>query len=122
MTPAHREEVEALLTSIAGQIVHGIAQVRKLSNAEVRDLIDRGPLLAQEAVQAKLVDRLGYRDEVLGHARARAGSGAESVSLANYLDRAGHPHREGSTIALIYGSGVLVRGWGGGDPLTGRGL
>src|SRR6202047_5036099 len=62
MTPAHREEVEALLGSIAGQIVHGIAQGRKLSEAEVRDLIDRGPLLAQEAIQAKLVDRLGYRD------------------------------------------------------------
>src|ERR1700736_5081099 len=34
MTPAHREEVEALLSSIAGQIVHGIAQGRKLSGAE----------------------------------------------------------------------------------------
>jgi protease-4 len=122
MTPAHREEVEALLTSIAGQIVHGIAQGRKLSDAEVRDLIDRGPLLAQEAIQAKLVDRLGYRDEVLGHARARAGSGAEAVSLANYLDRAGHPHREGSTIALIYGSGLVVRGGGAANPLTGSNL
>jgi len=39
MTPAHREEVEALLNSVAGQIVHGIAQGRKLSDAEVRDLV-----------------------------------------------------------------------------------
>jgi protease-4 len=122
MTPAHREAVEALLGSVAGQIVHGIAQGRKLSDAEVRGLIDRGPLLAQEAVEAKLVDRLGYRDEVLGHARARAGSGAEAVSLANYLDRAGHPHREGSTIALIYGSGLVVRGGGTANPLTGSNL
>jgi len=120
MTPAHREEVEALLTSVAGQIVRGIAQGRKLSETEVRGLIDRGPLLGAEAVQAKLVDRLGYRDEVLGHARARAGSGAELMSLANYLDRAGHPHREGSTIALIYGTGLVVRsGNGGANPVTG---
>src|SRR5215472_5277789 len=77
MTPAHREEVEALLTSVAGQIARGIAQGRKLSEPEVRSLIDRGPLLAEEAVPAKLVDRLGYRDEVLAHARARAGSAAE---------------------------------------------
>src|SRR5215470_1996575 len=104
MTPAHREEVEALLTSVAGQIVRGVAQARKLSETEVRELIDRGPLLAEEAVQAKLVDRLGYRDEVLAHARARAGSGAEVISLTNYLDRAGPPHRDGSTIALIHGS------------------
>src|ERR1700751_5916723 len=119
MTPPHREEVDALLTSVAGQIVHGIAQGRKLSDSEGRGLIDRGPLLAQEAVQAKLVDRLGYRDEVLGHARARAGSGAEVISLANYLDRAGRPHREGSTIALIYGSGLVVRSGDGANPVTG---
>jgi protease IV len=119
MTPAHREEVESLLTSLAGQIVRGIAQGRKLSEAEVRDLIDRGPLLAEEAVQAKLVDRLGYRDEALTHARARAGSGAEMVSLAKYLDRAGRPHREGSTIALIYGSGLVVRSGDGANPVTG---
>ncbi len=31
MTPAHREEVEALLSSVAGQIVRGISQRRKLS-------------------------------------------------------------------------------------------
>ncbi|MBV9201916.1 MAG: signal peptide peptidase SppA [Alphaproteobacteria bacterium] len=119
MTPAHREEVEALLVSVGGQIVRGIAQARKTTEAEVRELIDRGPLLAQEAVQAKLVDRLGYRDQVLAHARARAGSGAETVSLANYLDHAGRPHREGSTIALIYGSGLVVRGGAAANPLTG---
>jgi protease IV len=120
MTPAHREEVEALLTSVAGQIVHGIAQSRKLSEAEVRDLIDRGPLLAEEAAAAKLVDRLGYRDEVVAHARVRGGSGAEVVSLSNYLDRAGRPHSEGSTIALIHGTGLVVRSGGGGaNPVTG---
>jgi protease IV len=122
MTPAHREEVEALLTSIAGQIMQGIARDRKLSEAEVRALVDRGPLLAEEAVQAKLVDRLGYRDEVLAHARARAGSGAEPTSLSTYLDRAGHPHRDGSTIALIYGSGLVVRRAGAANPLTGSNM
>jgi protease-4 len=119
MTPPHREEVEALLASASGQVIRGIAQARKLPEAGVREAIDRGPLLAEEAVQAKLVDRLGYHDEVLAHARARAGSGAEIVSLATYLDRAGHPHREGPTIALIYGSGLVVRSGGTANPVSG---
>jgi protease-4 len=120
MTPPHREEVEALLGSVSGQIVRGIAQGRKLSEPEVRAVIDRGPLLAAEAVEAKLIDRLGYRDEVMAHARARAGSGSEFLSLASYLDRAGHPHHKGATIALIYGTGLVVRGGGGAaNPLTG---
>src|SRR5215467_9479466 len=122
MTPAHREEVESLVTSLAGQIVRGIAQRRKLSETEVRELIDRGPLLAEEAVQAKLVDRLGYRDEVLAHARARAGSGAVMISVSNYLDRAGRPHREGPTIALIYGAGLVVRSGEAASPVTGTHL
>jgi protease-4 len=119
MTPAHREEIEALLGSIAGQIIRGIAQDRKLAEGDVRAAIDRGPLLAQEAVEAKLVDRLGYRDEAIAHAHARAGSGAELLNAGSYLDRAGRPHREGSTIALIYGSGLIVRSGDGANPLTG---
>jgi protease-4 len=119
MTAAHREEVEGLLGSIAGQIVRGIAQDRKLPEGDVRTAIDRGPLLGEEAVQAKLVDRLGYRDEAIAHARARAGSGAEMVNLATYLERARRPHREGATIALIYGSGLIVRNGAGASPLSG---
>src|SRR6516165_7798827 len=118
MTPPHREEVDALLASIGGQIIHGIAESRKLPEAEVREAIDRGPLLADEARQAKLVDRVGYRDEVLAQARAHAGSGAELTGLTTYLDRAGRPHREGSTIALIYGSGLIQRAASSANPLT----
>jgi protease IV len=119
MTPAHREEVDALLSSVAGQVVRGIVNGRKLSEKEVRQAIDSGPLLAEEAVQAKLVDRLGYRDQLIAHARARAGSSAELTSLTTYLDRAERPHREGQTIALIYGTGLVVRGGGAASPLTG---
>jgi protease-4 len=119
MTPAHREEVEALLGSAAGQIVRGISQARKMPEAEVRAAIDRGPLLADEALAAKLVDQLGYYDEVLAHARARAGSGARLLGTRGYLDGAGRPHREGPTIALIYGSGLIVRGAAAPGPLTG---
>ena len=117
MTPPHREEVDALLASISGQIIHGIAENRKLSEDEVRAAIDRGPLLADEAHDAKLVDRLGYRDEAIVHARSRAGSGAELTSLTTYLDRAGRPHREGATIALIYGSGLIQRAASSTNPL-----
>jgi len=118
MTPPHREEVDALLASISMQIVHGIAERRKLSEAEVREAIDRGPLLADESRQAKLVDRLGYRDEVIGHAHSRAGSGAELTSLATYLDHAGRPHRVGATIALIYGTGLIQRSANSANPLS----
>jgi protease IV len=119
MTPPHREEVEDLLASVAGQIVSGIAQTRKLSPDAVRAAIDRGPLLADEALHASLVDRLGYRDEVIAAAHERAGSDAELIGLSTYLAGTKRPHRQGERIALIYGSGLIVRGGGSAGPLSG---
>src|SRR6266849_3717670 len=89
MTPPQREEIEDLLRSSSGQIVRGIASARKLSEAEVTALIDRGPYVANEAKAARLVDRIGYRDEAVTTAQKRAGSGAELVSLSRYLAGSG---------------------------------
>jgi protease-4 len=116
MTPAHREEVEGLLASLGGQIVGGIAAGRKLSPDAVRAAIDRGPFLDTEALQAHLVDRLGYRDEAAVAARGRAGAGM--VQLSRYLEAA-RPTPAGPRIALVYGSGLIVRGHGAGNPLSG---
>src|SRR5690242_3135005 len=63
MTPPHREETEAIVSSVFGQIVRGIAHDRKLEEAQVRALVDRGLLLPDEALQAHLIDHIGYRDE-----------------------------------------------------------
>ncbi len=121
MTPPQREEVEDLLASISGQVVDGIAQNRKLPPGAVRAALDRAPLLPGEALQAKLVDRLGYRDEAIAAAHERAGSDAEIVNLSTYLDGAGRPHRKGERIALIFGSGLIVRGGGAANPLADTG-
>ncbi len=121
MTPPQREEVEDLLGSISGQLVGGIAQDRKLSPDAIRAAIDHGPLLSDEALRAKLVDRLGYREEAIAAAHERGGSDAELVNLTTYLDGAGRPYRKGERIALIYGGGLIVRGGGTANPLADSG-
>jgi protease-4 len=118
MTGPQREEVEALLASMAGQIDRGIAEARKLTEAQVMALVDRGPFTADEAKTAGLVDTLGYRDEALDRAEQRAGTGAKRLPLSRYLARAGRPHESGSRIALIYGTGLITRR-GGTGALTG---
>lgn len=120
MTPPQREEVEDLLTSISGQVVDGIGHARKLAPTAVRAAIDRAPLLSDEALAAGLVDRLGYRDEVIAAAHRRAGPDAELVSLPTYLAGAGRPNRSGARIALIFGTGLIVRGSSEGGPLADR--
>ena len=121
MTGPQREQVEDLLGASEGQIVGGIAAARNLSAEQVTALIDRGPFVADEALAAHLVDRLGYRDEALARARERAGSGGKFVALSRYLDGAGKPHDSGPKIALIYGTGMITAGGSSGSSLLGAG-
>ncbi len=102
------------------QIVEGIAAGRGVSEGEVRAAIDRGPLVADEAVEARLVDELSYRDEVYDEVLAAAGDGAELLYLSTYLQRAGRPHSEGEQVALIYGVGGVARGKSRYDPMQGQ--
>ncbi len=118
-TPAHREAETKLMTSWSSQLVKGIADGRKLTEDQVRAIIDRGPLLGQDALNAKLVDGLVYRDDVYAKVKARAGAGADLVYLQRYLERAGRPHQSGKTIALIYGVGDVLRGKSAFDPVFG---
>jgi protease-4 len=82
-------------------------------------VVDRGPLLGKEAVDAKLIDGLAYRDEIYSKVKQMAGAGSELLYLQKYVERAGRPHNRGKTIALIYGVGAVGRGKSGFDPLFG---
>ncbi|HEY0523904.1 MAG TPA: signal peptide peptidase SppA [Stellaceae bacterium] len=120
MTPPHREEVQAVLSSVFGQIVRDVAKARGIEEAEVRRLVDGAPYLADDALHNRLVDQLGYRDDAMQAAQQRAG-GAVTMRLAAYLDRVG-PNRDGPTIALIYANGLIQRGNHGANPLSEAGV
>ena len=114
----HREATERFTQSLFGQVVRGIAEDRGLTEDAVRALIDKAPLFGPEAVEAKLLDGLRYRDEVLGELKKEAGDGAELLYVHKYLERAGRPHVSGDTIALVYGVGGVTRGKSQSNPLS----
>jgi len=118
-TDAHREAMKKLMDSQFGQMVSGIAMGRRMSESQVRATFNDGPYLGQQAVDAKLVDGLLYRDEVYAKARQKAGDDANLLYLQKYLERAGRPHDKGQKVALIYGVGAVQRGKGGFHPLSG---
>ncbi|HZI12171.1 MAG TPA: signal peptide peptidase SppA [Myxococcus sp.] len=119
-TGPHREATERFTSSLFGQVVKGIAEERELPEDTVRSLIDKAPLLGQEALEAKLVDGLRYRDEVYGQLKKDAGEGAELLYVKKYLERAGRPHTTGDTIALVYAVGNVMRGKSDANPLSGE--
>jgi protease-4 len=118
-TGPHKEAMTAILNSWFSQMKDGICQARQIAPDKFQALVDAGPYLGQEAVTAKLVDGVAYRDEVYGKVKSRAGDGAELLYLEKYLDRAGRPHDRGKTIALVFGVGGVTRGKSDYDPVQG---
>lgn len=117
-TAAQREEDDAVVGSLFGQLVGKVAERRRLAPDSVKAIIDRAPLLAADGLKLKLVDRVEYEDQFdkrIKHYRQ------SEHYLADYRDyaRAGvrllPDHRD--RIAVVYASGVIERGRGGIDPL-----
>jgi protease-4 len=101
--------MQKIMDSHFSQIVKGIVEARGISEEQLLKIIDSGPLFGAEAVEAKLVDQLLYRDEVYKKVKAKA-EGAKLLYLEKYLQRVGGPHKKGPTVALIYGVGGVHRG------------
>lgn len=117
-TPAHREASERVLASQFAQIVEGVAAGRELPEETVRGLVAQAPLTARQALEAKLVDELAYRDQVWEQFRGADGALPPRLSPASYLARAGGPYDEGERVALIYGTGAVHRGRSGWGTLS----
>ncbi|TDB91262.1 signal peptide peptidase SppA [Actinomadura sp. 7K534] len=126
-TPEHEESSKRLVASLTEQITAAVAAGRGLPEDKVRDLVNRGPFLSDEALEEKLVDRLGYRDEVYADLRKEFGEETQLRYVARYnrahglAGRLPHPGKQDS-VALINGHGPIRLGRSGrGGPLPGSG-
>jgi protease-4 len=128
-TEAHREADGRLIESLNEQVLVAVAASRHVDPADVDALADRAPLLRDDAVTGRLVDRIGFRDEA--YARIAELSGASAVSPDDpdapprlYLSRYARATASGSTpslpgrkskptIAVVTLAGPIVSGRGG---------
>lgn len=135
-TEAHREADERLIQSLHAQVLAAVGESRHIAPDEVNALADKAPLLRDDAVAGRLVDRIGYRDEA--YARIDELVGAQNVSpdsadapprlyLARYArstaERPAPPmppipgRKTKPTIAVVTLHGPIVSGRGGPQPL-----
>ncbi len=66
MSEPMRESLNAILDSIFEQVLTETAAARRLDPARLKALVDHAPLSAREALEAGLVDVLGFEDELPG--------------------------------------------------------
>jgi protease IV len=112
MSDAGREMARRLAESATETVLADVAAARGLDPATVREIVDRAPLAAPEALEARLVDRLGYRDEVYASLRSRLGD-VRLLYLERYSRRR---ERRGTLRRAVTGRGrpvvALVRASG----------
>lgn len=106
-TPAHREEVTTLLNDLYNQYLDEVSSARHISRARFAVLVQAGPFLAQDALQDKIVDRVGYWDQVEDYFRRRTGAW-NPTGFAQY--RQNLNDGSGPRIAIIYASGEIASG------------
>jgi protease-4 len=108
-TPAHREEVENLLHSVYSQYLTEASQARGMDRAKFESLVSRGPFQSNEAVENKIVDRLGYWDQVQDFFKKRSGDW-NPVPLNRYRTFVNKTASGGEQIAVVHATGMIVSG------------
>ena len=113
----HAEAMTALAESVWTQSIADIAADRGTDPAALRANLENSPYSADQALELKLVDKLGWPEEAADAAKARAGKG-ELIEIADYVA----PQRRGkAVIAVVGGEGDIVTGGGGSDDILGFG-
>jgi protease-4 len=126
-TDAHRQATAGLVASVADQLADGIASRPGIDQPRARELLGAGAVSGLDAVDAGLVDRLGYRDQVLDEVRRRVGGEFE----LRYVSRYRRPRTEevrrvtdkatgggDPAVALVHAHGVVRLGRNRRSPLS----
>jgi protease-4 len=129
MSEPAREQSQKLLDDLWGEWKATVAADRKLSPDAIQQLADeKAVLMAKEAQDAKLVDRVAPYDEVLNELKRLAGKQDKDrefpqIELATYVQVPAEPQKGKNRIAILYAEGEIVDGDGGpglvgGDKLS----
>jgi protease-4 len=63
MSGPHREMLDSILDDFYAQFIESISHGRGTEENSIRELVDRGPFTAEDALRAGLVDGIGYEDD-----------------------------------------------------------
>lgn len=122
MSPESRQQTQKLLGDVWGEWRASVGKSRKLSPQQLQAIADnQGLLLADEARQSGLVDKVAYFDQVLGQLKKLTGEEKtdntfRQISLNDYAEVSGKSlgveRNSKNHIAVVYAEGEIVDGQG----------
>jgi len=114
-TPPHRENMQRLLDTLTSQIVTDVAADRNLEANEVRKMLDTGPHTPNNAVALRMIDQVGYKDQVKDAIEKVLGKKPTFYPFDSYTQTL--KSSKGEKIAIIYASGMIAKGQSAWNPL-----
>lgn len=119
-TGPHREAMTAWMNAMYGSALEGAAEDRKTTAEALKVVIEGGPYTAQQALEHKLIDKIGQAEDAEAAIKQRAGKGAEIIPFNKYASEKGDRSGSGkNAIAIVGGEGAIVTGRGGSNGFGG---
>lgn len=107
-TEPHKEAMTSFLTSLYDTAISRIAEDREMSVAAVTQFLNASPHSAEAAMEAGLVDKMGFLEDAKRYVKKKAGS--DKTILLNVSDYIIPSNFGAPTIAYIGGEGAVVNG------------
>ncbi|MDX2096251.1 MAG: signal peptide peptidase SppA [Leptolyngbyaceae cyanobacterium bins.59] len=119
-SPESRQQTQELLNDLWGEYLSSVGEQRKISVPKLQQVTDsKGILLADEALQLKLVDKVSYLDEVITDLKKLTGSDEadrtfRQINMATYSRTLedGSEKNTDREVAVLYAEGEIVDGQG----------
>ncbi|MEQ9238178.1 signal peptide peptidase SppA [Coleofasciculus sp. E2-BRE-01] len=121
LSPENRQQIQALLEDLWSEFRTTVGKSRQVTPQELQAIADtQGIVLASDAIGRRLVDKVGYYDEVIAQLHELTGESEteksfRQIHLSTYADIADKPEHQRASknkIAVLYASGEIVDGEG----------
>lgn len=113
LSPEVREMLESVLSDMQKRFIQTVAKERKIDEAALERVMTLGLGPADVALREKMVDALGYKDEIEDRfvSKAKGEKKYHSISVSRYSE-AGKKRARGARhkVALIGGMGAILAG------------
>ena len=116
MSDAQKEATDAILDDLFKEFVTAIAEGRSLEVDDVKNLLDEGPFTSQGALDAKLVDKLLYSDQLedeikeLEEGKKKPGFISAKRYAQKQVDEDEWNDLRQKAVAIVYGTGGITTG------------
>jgi protease IV len=122
MSDAFREVTNSILDELYGQFLEGTGKSRGKTVDQMKEIVDQGPFMSQQALDAGLVDGLLYEDEFRDKVKEKIGvDELTEVEQNRYrkvsMDSLGLSGK--NKVAVVYAVGAIMQGDSDTDPVFG---